>query len=394
MNEWFDVPVNRKNSNSLKWDDMARYYPSGDLLPMWVADMDFRMAPAIEAALAAKVSHGVFGYAAAPAGFFEEPARWTARRYGHEMAPETLVYSPGVVPSLSMLVRQLTVENEPIIIQPPVYPPFAGCITQNGRRVLPNPLVETADGYRMDYDDLEQKASRQDVRWMILCNPHNPVGRVWSRDELKRVAEICLRNGVRVISDEIWRDLVLEPGRHVPFAGLGAEVEAITITCFSATKTFNLAGIQASYVSLPDPGDRRRFQDQLGRLDISRPNGFAIEAFAAAFCHGEPWLEALKRYLAENARTAAAFIAERLPEVKLHLPEATYLLWLDFRALEITDEALGELMTGTGRLALNAGHTFGAEGSGFMRMNIACPSAQVQEALERMETAVEAWRKG
>ncbi len=384
----FDKETNRRNTQSVKWDEMSCYFERDDLLPMWVADMDFETAPEILAAMKKRMEHGVFGYVSTPASYYETAAEWTLRRYGHGVDAGTLVHSPGVVPSLSILVRLLTQRNEKVIIQPPIYPPFRNVLVQNHRQPLLNPLIEEAGVYRMDFDGLEKLAADPEVNWLIFCNPHNPVGRSWKREELQRLAAICLRHGVRILSDEIWRDLVFVPHQHTPLASLGPEVEDITITLSAVSKTFNLAGLQASFISFPRETEKALFQKEMETLDFTRHNTLALTGTQAALDLGEPWLLALKAYLAANICFAKDYLAEHAPEVRFTEPEATYLLWLDFRALGLSGKELGSLLAEKGRVALNAGASFGDEGKGFMRMNVACPRNQLAEALRGIKEAV------
>lgn len=388
----FDQETNRRHTHCVKWDEMSRYYDRNDLLPMWVADMDFETAPEIVEALKNRVEQGIFGYVSTPPGYYETAAAWTHRQFGHAVSAETLVHSPGVVPSLSILVRLLTARNEKVIIQPPIYPPFRNVLTQNHRQPLLNPLIEENGVYRMDYVHLEQLASDPDVHWMIFCNPHNPVGRSWTPEELKQLADICLRHDVRILSDEIWRDLVFAPHRHTPLASLSPEIEAITITLFAASKTFNLAGLQASFIAFPREEEKALFQKEMETLDFTRQNTLALTGTQAAYEQGEPWMEALKAYLQENIRFATDYLTRHVPEIHFSEPEATYLLWLDFKALNLPSRELATLLAEKGGVALNVGASFGEEGRGFMRMNVACPRHQVEKALQGIEAAVRSMR--
>lgn len=388
----FDKELNRRNTQCVKWDEMSSYFDRGDLLPMWVADMDFETAPEIKSAMRERVDHGVFGYVSTPASYFEAAAEWTRCRHNHAVDAASLVHSPGVVPSLSILIRLLTERNEKVIIQPPVYPPFRNVLLQNHRQPLQNPLIEEDGVYRMDYEHLEKVAADPEVHWLILCNPHNPVGRAWTRSELERLSDICMRNGIRIISDEIWRDLVYDPSKHTALASLGPEVEAITITLTAVSKTFNLAGLQASFISFPREGEMDLFKKEMNTLDFSRHNTLALIGTQAAFDHGEPWLGALKIYLMENIRYAKDYLAANVPEIRFTEPEATYLIWLDFKTLGLNGRELAGLLAEQGGIALNAGASFGEEGKGFMRMNIACPRSQLEAALKGIEASVRSLR--
>ena len=388
----FDKKLNRKHTHSIKWDKMDHYYEGKDLLPMWIADMDFEAAPEILEAMRARVDHGVFGYVATPSSYFDTAVKWSKRRHSQDLDASTLVHSPGVVPSLAFLVRLFTKRGEKVIIQPPVYPPFRNVLVQNHRQPVMNPLIEENGHYRMDYAHLEVLAADPEINWMILCNPHNPVGRCWTRDELRQVADICLKHGVRIISDEIWRDLVYAPNVYTPMASLGKEVEDITITLWAVSKTFNLAGLQASFIVFPRETDRMLYQEEIEKLDLNLQNTLALTGTQAAMEYGEPWLEALKAYLTANIHYAKAFLQEHVPEVDFCLPEATYVLWLDFRCLGLRGKELGDLLEQNGQIALNPGASFGDEGKGFMRMNIACPRHQLEDAMGRIEAAVKSVR--
>lgn len=388
----FDKKINRTGTQCLKWDEMSKYYDSSDLLPMWVADMDFETAPEIVASMNCRVSHGVFGYVSTPPDYFVAAAQWIKEHYGYAVSADTLVHSPGVVPSLSLLIRLLTERNEKVIIQPPVYPPFRNVLTQNHRQPLLNPLIEEDGSYRMDYAHLETIAADPDVHWLILCNPHNPVGRSWTRAELEQLGEICLRHGIRILSDEIWRDLVYAPSAHTPMASLGPEFEAITITLFAASKTFNLAGMQASFIAFPKEQEKALFQKEMETLDFTRQNTLGLTATHTAYTGGEPWMQALKAYLQGNIEFVKAYLDQHVPEIRLTTPQATYLLWLDFRALNLPTKELAKLLAEKGGVALNVGASFGEEGRGFMRMNIACSREQVEEALKGIEAAVRSMR--
>lgn len=384
----FDKEVPRRNTHSVKWDEMARYFNQGDLLPMWVADMDFETAPEILAVIKDRVAQGVFGYVSTPSAYYESAAQWTLLHHGHPVDPSTLIHSPGVVPSLSILIRLLTARGEKVIIQPPVYPPFRNVLVQNHRQPVLNPLIEEEGRYRMDFDNLEALAKDPEIHWMILCNPHNPVGRAWSREELETLSQICLRNHVRILSDEIWRDLVFQPLKHIPLASLGTAIEDITITLTAASKTFNLAGLQASFISFPRLEEKELFLKEMETLDFTRQNTLALTGTQAAFDFGGPWLRALKPYLRGNIEFAEAYLASNVPEVTFTPPEATYLLWLDFRKLGLPGKDLGNLLADRGKVALNPGASFGEEGKGFMRMNLACPRRQLEEALNGISRAV------
>lgn len=385
----FDKHVERRGTQTMKWDELDTYFGDSDLLPLWVADMDFETAPEIVEALHKRIEHRIFGYVHSSKDTNNEAVKWTLRRYGQQVNPDQLAFSPGVIPSISLLVRDFIALDEMILIQPPVYGSFSRTIVNNGRTPLLSPLHEVDGYYTIDFEDFEAKASHPRLKWFILCNPHNPVGRVWSRPELERLAEICIKHQVRVISDEIWRDLAFENHPHIPFASLSKQVEDITITLFSTTKTFNLGGIQASFAHLPRLEEHERFKAALNLVDSSRYSPFSLTATKAAFEQGEPWLEALKVYLKSNIDYVSDFIASRLPGVRFAKPEATYLAWLDFRKLHLDQSELMGRLQSKGRLALNDGAWFGDPGIGFIRLNLACPRSTLEDAMNRIVKSVE-----
>lgn len=280
------------------------------------------------------------------------------------------------------------------MIQTPIYYPFYTVIDKNNRTLVINPLIEKDGNYTIDFDDFEEKAKDIDLKWFILCNPHNPIGRVWTKEELEKLAKICLENNVRIIADEIWRDLVYKYYKHIPFASLSKEIEDITITCFSATKTFNLAGLQASFVSFSRESELNKFGYELGLLDIKRNNPFSLVAIESAFDFGEPWLNALMKYLDSNLDFLVEYIENNIPNVKVQRPQGTYLVWLDFRSLKLDKYELSNLLQNKGKIALDDGYWFGENGCGFARMNIACPRYILEDGLLRIKKAVDSINGG
>ncbi|MEA4925528.1 MAG: MalY/PatB family protein [Syntrophomonadaceae bacterium] len=377
----FDEIIDRHGSHCAKWDDVGK-----ELLPMWVADMDFKSAPEIIAALEERVRHGVFGYSGGCAVWDDSLIGWMNRRWGWEVKREWIFPSPGVVPALDMLVRALARPGEGVIIQTPVYPPFFRVVTRNGRRLRENPLQYDGRRYIMDLENLERQIDAN-TKLLILCSPHNPVGRVWSREELTALGEICLRHGITVIADEIHSDLVFSGYRHTVFASLGPEFEQICAVCNAPSKTFNLAGIQASNVIIPNRRIRSAYRDVLDTGELGLPNVFAVAALEAAYSRGEPWLEEMLAYVEGNYRFARGFIEQRIPEIKVVQAEGTYLLWLDCRGLGLSTLELDRFIREKARLVLSPGTIFGSSGSGFQRMNIGCPRALVEEGLQRLEAA-------
>lgn len=390
----FNEKVDRSKNHAAKWEEMGAKFGSNDLLPMWIADMDIKTAPEIVEAIKEKADQAIFGYVYRPASYYETAAAWCEKRFGYKIDPKTLIHSPGVVPSMNMLVKMLTKEDEKVLIQIPVYPPFAASVKTGKRTLVTNELVKDENGYyTIDFEDLEKKLSDEKVTLMILCNPHNPVGRVWKKEELQKIGDLCVKYNVRILADEIWRDLVLPGYTHTPIASLSREIENITVTCFSPTKTFNIAGLQASFAVFPREEEWKAFDNELGEMDIKRNNPFSLVGFEAAYNHGEEWLSELLVHLEGNAQYVADFVKERLPEIKTVKPEGTYLMWLDFNGLNITSEEITDMLIKDAKVAMNDGASFGANGKGFARMNIACPRYMVEDAMARIEKAVKNLKK-
>ncbi|MCK8824637.1 MalY/PatB family protein [Fuchsiella alkaliacetigena] len=379
----FDELIERRNTDSLKWDKIK----DEDMLPMWVADMDFKAPPAVVEALIERASHGIYGYAELQDSYYQAVIDWLERRYNWQVKQEWIFTSPGVVPALHILVRALTKPGDKVIIQSPVYYPFFEVVENNGRHVLNNTLVYDGKRYRMDYQELEKQLDSR-VKLMILCNPHNPVGRVWAAEELRRLGKICVENGIVVIADEIHSDLVFAGHEHQVFTTLATEFKENSIVCNAASKTFNLAGVQTSNIIIPNPKLRTAFQHGLDQTGIERPNVFAITALKAAYNHGEQWLEDLLLYLQENLKFLLSYIQKNIPQVEIIEPEGTYLVWLDFRNLGLEDRELDSLLRNEAKLFLNPGHIFGAGGSGFQRLNIACPRSRLKEGLARLAEVI------
>ena len=390
----FNEKIDRRNNHSAKWEEMGNKFVSNDLWPMWIADMDLKTAPVIIDAMREKLEQGIFGYVYRPASYYQSAADWIERRFDYKIDPKTLINSPGVVPTLSILVRLMTKADEKVLIQSPVYYPFSAVVRENERELVVNSLVKDETGYyTIDFEDFEKKVSDEKVTLFIMCSPHNPVGRVWKREELQRMSELCLKYNVRVIADEIWRDIIMPGHKHIPAASLSKEIEHNTITCFSPTKTFNIAGLQASFATLPREEEWKMLDEELGRLDIKRNSPFSLVGFEAAYTKGEEWLEELLIHLDGNMDYVVNFVKERIPEVKVRKSEGTYLMWLDFSGLGMTKEELSMFMQKEAKIALDDGFWFGENGAGFERMNIACPRYMVEEGMNRIENAVKIWRK-
>ncbi len=386
----FDEMIERKNTDSLKYDFAARRGKPDDLLPLWVADMDFRTPPCVVDALIEKSAHGIFGYSESREDYFDVLRGWFSRRFYWQIQPEWLLKTPGVVFAICAAIRALTQKGDAVLIQQPVYYPFTEAIEINRRKLIVNELICDGGGYRIDFDDFEQKIDEHGVKLFILCSPHNPVGRVWTRNELIRMGDICVQHGVTVISDEIHADFIYPGHTHSVFAGLKPEFEGITITCTAPTKTFNLAGLQISNIFIANRTLRNRIHQEINRCGYSQLNVMGIVACKAAYKHGDDWLEALKGYLAENLAFLRSFLDAHIPKIKLVEPQGTYLVWLDCRALSFSDSALDELIVSRAKLWLDAGTMFGQGGSGFQRINIACPRALLKQALEQLAEALNA----
>lgn len=384
MVSWnFDKHINRKGTNSIKWDFLKERFGNEDLLPLWVADMDFQCPPAVMEAVKKLAEHGVFGYASPRDTYFNAIIGWMKKRFEWDIKKEWIVTVPGIVPAIGLAIETFTKPKEGVIVQQPVYFPFMSVIEEADRLVVNNGLLETQEGYQMDFDGLEALAAKRENTMMILCSPHNPVGRVWTEEELRRVVDICDRNDVLLVSDEIHHDLIHSGYKHVPIAKIAQEKTKL-ITCTAPSKTFNIAGVYASNIIISDSSIRERFQRTLEKRHLMT-SIFAIEALKAAYNDGETWLEALLQYLEGNMDFVEKFIRENLPRIKVRRPESTFLMWLDFRDYNLTNDDLRNKMINEAHLALNNGWQFGQAGNGFMRLNIGCPQATLEKALKAME---------
>lgn len=381
----FDTITDRRGTGSLKWD------VGDNELPMWVADMDFKAAPEITEALSERISHGVFGYSIITKEWYDSYANWWNRRHGLSMDREGLIFCTGVVPAISSIVRKLTTPNENVVIQTPVYNIFFNSIINNGARVLESPLIYENGAYRTDLADLEKKLSDPQTSLMILCNPHNPVGKIWDGDTLAKIGRLCKKYRVTLISDEIHCDLT-EPGKeYIPFASVSDDCREVSITCVAPTKAFNLAGMQSAAVYVPDPFLRHKVMRGLNTDEVAEPNSFAALAAITAFTKGEPWLDQAREYICKNRRTASDFIKSNIPQIGVVGQEATYLMWLDISALGTNSVTLAEFIRKETGLYLTAGTEYGKAGDSFLRMNIACPRALLLDGLERLNKGVKAF---
>jgi len=378
----FDTITDRQGTNSLKWDI------SDGELPMWVADMDFRTAPEIISAIEKRAAHGVFGYTVIPDRWYSAYINWWSDRHNFTMDKSWLMFCTGVVPAVSSIVRKLTTPNENVLIQTPVYNIFFNSIENNGCRVLENPLKYDGENYHIDFADLEKKLSDPQTTLMILCNPQNPTGRVWDREILAKIGDLAYDNGVVVISDEIHCDLT-EPGcEYTPFASVSEKCRQNSITCIAPTKAFNIAGLQTSAISVPDPRLRHKVWRAINTDEAAEPNAFAVDAAIAAFDHGGEWLDELRTYIFGNQKLVAEYLKKEIPQIKLVSSRATYLLWLDCSSLGIKSDRLAAVIREKTGLYLSSGNIYGKGGEHFLRMNIACPRSMVEDGLGRLKKAV------
>lgn len=379
----FDQVIDRRNTGSYKWD-----IREGELA-MWVADMDFQAAPEIRKAMLERIEHGVFGYSVIPKEWNAAYVDWWERKHHFTMEADWLVFCTGVVPALSSCVRKLTTPAENVLIMTPVYNIFFNSILNNGRNVLETRLVYEDGAYHIDFDDLEAKLKNSQTTLMILCNPHNPIGKLWDKQTLERIGHLCAQNHVVVISDEIHCDLV-RPGReYIPFASVSDECRMNSVTCIAPTKCFNLAGLQSAAVCVPNPVLRHKVWRALNTDEVAEPNAFAVTATVAAFTKGEQWLNELNQYIQENRRYVCEFIEKEIPQLSVVESEATYLLWIDCTKVLRSDRELQPFLREKAGLYLSAGEEYGGDGANFLRMNIACPRSVVEEGLARLKRGLE-----
>lgn len=384
----FNLIVDRKNTNSLKYDFAKERGKAADILPLWVADMDFPTVPEVTEALVKASRYGIFGYTEVKEDYFNVLRNWFYTHYNWNIERKWLVKTPGVVYAIATAVRAFTDKGDAILIQRPVYYPFSESIESNERLLVNNPLIFKDGKYRIDFEDFENKIIKHQVKMFILCNPHNPVGRVWTKDELIRLGDICVKHNVLIVSDEIHADFIYPGHEHLVFANLKPEYFDRTVTCTAPSKTFNLAGLQVSNVLIGNPGLKSAFKTEIERTGYSQLNIMGLIACQAAYEYGGNWLKELKEYLYENLKYAKDFLEKYLPEVKLIEPEGTYLIWIDFRNLGFSEEDLEDLIAKKAKLWLDAGTMFGPEGLGFQRINIACPRETLALALTRLRDAL------
>ncbi|MNW46230.1 Cystathionine beta-lyase PatB [compost metagenome] len=389
MTYHFDERLPRRGTYSEKWDLGRELFGDPDVLPLWVADMDFRCAPAIVEAVTERAKHGIYGYTSRPKEYLDAITGWMERRHGWKVDASWLTDTPGVVPALGVAVQVLTEPGDQVILQSPVYNPFYDVIRNNGREIAENPLILENGHYRMDYVQLES-LMQGGAKLMLLCSPHNPGGRVWTLEELERLGELCLKYGVKVVSDEIHGDLVFADHRHVPFASLSEAHAGITITCAAPSKTFNIPGLSTAYTLISNVAIRKSFAERIKTLAIGSLNYFGPSATIAAYTQSEDWLDAVLDYIRANRDFAIAYLATHLPAAAPNLSEGTYLLWVDCRALGWDKAQMKQMMYKEAKIAFTEGSVYGQNGEGFLRINLACPRSLLQEALERFCTAAAA----
>ena len=381
----FDTIVPRCGTNSYKWDTPKEK----NVLPMWVADMDFRTAPAIVEALQRRVAHGIFGYTKVPETYYDAVVRWFESRHRWQIDPRWIIYTSGVVPALSAIIKALTAPGDKVIVQTPAYNCFYSSIRNDGCELSANNLIYRDGRYMIDFDDLAAKAADPKAKILLLCNPHNPVGRVWTPEELRQIGDICLRNGVFVVADEIHCELTYEGHDYTPFASLSERFQQNSVTCISPSKAFNLAGLQIANIVALDEEVRRRIDRAININEVCDVNPFGVIATIAAYNEGGEWLDALRKYLRGNYEYLCHFFAERLPQYPVLPLEGTYLVWIDCRALGIGSDATTLHLQEQQKLMVNSGTMYGPSGEGFIRLNIACPRTLLADGLERMARVLE-----
>jgi len=386
----FEQIIDRSEYPTFKWNkaQLIKHFDNDKVLPFWVADMDFSAPDVIINALRRRVEHGIFGYEYKPDSYFDAITGWYKERHRWAIDPKHLKSSPSVLSAIAILINQHSVEGDGVIIQPPVFFEFRMVIKNNNRRIIKNPLKLIDGKYQMDFEDLEKKAANPKNTVMIICNPHNPVGRVWTSEELTRVGEICQRHNVLVISDEIHGDIVYKPHRYTPFVSISNEIALTSVSCLSPAKTFNIAGMVDAMVVIANEDHRKQFRDFTQRYQINRTNIFASVAIETACRQGGDWLDALLMYLQSNIDFMQSYLRKNIPQVKLVEPEGTYLVWLNFEALALDAKALETFLAQEAGLALNSGYWFGREGAGYARMNIASPQRILEEALSKLNRAI------
>ena len=385
----FNETIDRRNTNSLKWDNPDLKYNPENLIPLWVADMDFRAPESVLKTLAERIEHGVVGYTFPPDGYYRSIVNWMGKRHQWNIKKEWILPVPGVVPSINIAIQAFTKEGEGVLIQRPVYGPFTGAVINNGRKLVNSPLELRDNRYVINIVDFEKKIVDNNVRMFIFCSPHNPGGRVWTVEELKAVGDICIKHNVLIVADEIHQDLVFKKYKHTPIASLGYEYSNICITCTSPNKTFNIAGLQNANLIIENTDIYNKFSNHIKKLALNEINLFGIIACESAYKTGEDWLVQVLDYIEENKKFVINFFSHKIPDVRIMDNEGTYLLWMDFRSLVFPGNSLSSLILQKANVRLSDGFGFGEEGKGFLRMNIACPRSTLEEALNRIKIAID-----
>ncbi len=382
----FDKRIDRTGTASYKWDQSEKLFGRGDILPLWVADMDFEPPKEVVDAIKSRAEQGIYGYTVRTQSYYDAITGWLSRRHGWEIEQEWLSSSPGVVPALSLAVQTLTEPGDGIIVQSPVYYPFYDVIRMNGREIVDNPLLLRDGRYEIDFGLLEEQAAGG-AKMLLLCSPHNPGGRVWTREELERIAEICAKHGVLVVADEIHHDLVFSGHKHTPYASLSETCAQSSMTCIAPSKTFNLAGLQTAAVVIPNADIRRKYNAALKTLSIHMESYFGLTATEASYTHGDEWLDQLLVYLEGNRDALLAYVKEHLPQAKAMSPEGTYMVWMDCTAISDKPQELKRLMFEKAGVAFSEGSVFGKQGEGYLRVNLACPRSLLMQALDQFASA-------
>lgn len=383
----FNEVINRKDTNSVKWDSLSNVFNTSKVIPLWVADMDFPCAVEIIEAIKSRSNHGILGYNILPDSYYSAIINWVKKRFNWNIKKQWITHSPGIVPALNLCVLTYTKPGDKILVQSPVYFPFFAVIENNQRQLINSELKLINGKYFMDFDDLEIKF-KAGVKMMILCNPQNPVGRVWSHEELIKLSELCVKYNVLIISDEIHCDLVHSGYKHTPIASLSNDISKLTVTCMAPSKTFNIAGLSTATIIIPNEDLLSKYNKTIENLGLGLGNTFGIVALEAAYNYGEPWLQQVLAYIEENFKFLDEYLKTYIPQIKLVKPEGTFLAWLDFRELNMTNNELKDFIIFTAGVGLNNGSDFGKSGEGFQRMNIACSRKTLEEALKNLQNAV------
>lgn len=384
----FDKITDRKNTSCVKWDYADKFLGGTDLLPLWVADMDFETPEFIRKEVQKRAAHPIYGYTVRPDSYYHSIINWIKDLHSWEVQKDWLLFSPGIVPAVNLAVMAYTKPGDKIIVQPPVYFPFFSAVTENGRQLINNQLIEKDGKYFMDFENLEKSIDHR-TKMIILSNPHNPVGRAWTKEELQKLAEICIKHKIIIISDEIHSDLVLDPFNHYALANLSLEISDITVTMMAPSKTFNLAGMGTSSVIISNEKLRNDFNTVLDQVHVGMGNLFGMVASEAAYSKGKEWRKQMLEYVKGNIDYVEDYLKNNIPEIRMIRPEATYMIWLDFSRFKMTSAELKNFIINDANLGLNDGPTFGMGGEGFQRINVACPRSIVVEAMDRLDKAIQ-----